>query len=407
MNSIISLKRSFLPFLIVLTTLACGKQTQTTTEEKSTTTTQKFAVIATTDYTGSGAHAIIDLGTPTSAQVELAPTSSKDLAIACNGGYFYRLERLNFGANGSVVKFSVDDPATPIYQYSADDADPALQSNPSDVVFVNSTKAYLLRNTNNKIWIIDPSATIEAGFKTGEVDLSAYSPDGGVTPPRMTKGIIIGNRLFVLLQRLDAFWSPSNPSYIAVINTDTDQEIDTGYGVGGLKGIKLDVRNPYGRIVYNNGTLYVAGTIFPDLPLPWPTTTWTDYKNYSGIQKINFSTYQPDSNIIHKAVSTITYMDVVSDTKGYFVEYFGMGNTALRSFNPTTGVVASGNVANIGDSGDRDISDIALDSNGKLWIADFSIANMGMFLLNTTDDTIEAGPVSTGLNPTAITFCEK
>ncbi len=396
-----------LSVLALSSILACAGSSDPAAQASLAANVEKFAVIATTDYTGSASHAIIGLDQPRTALLDPQPSrDSKDVTITCNGKYIYRIERRNFGANGSVVKFSLDDPKQVIYDYSADDADPSSSSNPIDIAFVNQNKAYLLRNMNNKIWIINPSAQNEAEFKIGEIDLSAYSPDHGVTPPAMSKGLIIGNRLFILLQRLDAFYSPSVASYIAVFNTDTDQEIDTGYGEAGLKGVKLDIRNPYGRLIYNNGTIYVAGTIFPDNPA-WFSTTWTDYKNYSGIQRINAATLEPDHNIIHKAVSTITYLSVASPDKGYFVEYIGAGNTRLRSFNPTTGVVSASVIAGIGDSGDRDISDIALDSENKLWIADFSIANMGMYVLNTADDTIEDGPISTGLNPVAISFCER
>jgi hypothetical protein len=414
MNSFTLPYKKFFPVLAlsisVLFSSCGGSDSQTSTTQASVPAAEQFAAIATTPYTGSGAYALIGVNSPNTAITNIAPTSSTDLAIASNGEYIYRLERLNFGVNGSVVKFSLDDPQTPIYQYSADDPDPASQSNPSDIVFLSATKAYLLRNLNNKIWIINPSATTESGFKTGEIDLSAYSPDG-VTAPMMSRGVIVGNKLFVILQRLDSFYNPSNPSYIAVIDTDTDTEINTGYGSTGfggvpLKGIELSVNDPAGRLIYNGNSLYVAGTIYPDDPA-WGTTTWTDYSTYSGIQSINATTYEPNPTIIYNAVNTVTFIAILNPTKGYFVEYISDGNTALRSFNPTTGVVATSNVAGIGDSGDRDISDIALDNNGNLWIADFSTAHMGMYILDTATDTIETGPISTGLNPVAITFCEK
>ncbi len=406
MNLFLFSYKKFFSFLILLTFFACGKANHDS--QASLPQTDKFAVIATTDIVGTGAYSVISVTEPRTTITEIAPTSSKDLSITCDEKYVYRIERLNWGVNGSVVKFDLDNPAERIYQYSTDDADPASRSNPSDIVFLNETKAYLLRNLNNKIWIINPSAQNDAEFKIDELDLSAYSPDGGVTPPRMSRGIIIGNKLFIILQRLDAFYSPSNDSYIAVFNTDTDQEIDTGQGESGLKGIKLDIRNPSGRLIYNSGTIYVAGTIYPDNPA-WFSTTWTDYQNFSGIQKVNANTYEPNHNIIYKAKGTITYLDITSPTKGYFVEYISPdgGNTALRSFNPTTGAVDAPNVAGIGDSGDRDISDIAFDGRGSLWIADFSNTHMGMYILDTTTDTIKAGPISTGLNPVAITFCEK
>ncbi|MFH1223727.1 MAG: hypothetical protein V1647_05235 [Pseudomonadota bacterium] len=391
-------------FLVLSALLISSCSEQTPSPQPVVPTSGKIAVIATAEpnWTGSGAHTVLSCDKPRIGANNLLPTDTTDLAISCHGKYFYRLERRNFGVNGNVTKFSLDAPTQFIYQYSTDDNG---GSNPSSIIFVSDTKAYLLRNLNNKVWIINPSAQSETEFKIGELDLSSYSYDG-VTPPMMTHGIINGNKLYILMQRLDSFYNPSLSSYIAVFNTDTDEEIDTGFGSMGLKGIELDVRNPYGKLILNNGTLYVAGTIWPDNP-GWGTTTWTDYKQYSGIQKINAQTFQPDHNIIHNAVRTITYMDIISANKGYFVEYVDVGNTALKTFDPTTGVVSQTNVAGIGNTSDRDITDIAYDGLGFLWVSDNSVDTPGLYIINTGNDTLDEGTISTGLNPKAITFCEE
>jgi len=374
-------------------------------EEFNNSNSTKFTIVATSElgWTGSGAHSVITHSDPRTVLSDLTVTATNDLAIVGHGKYFYRIERYQ---RDNITKFSVDAPSVPIWQFSTMEPADILSTNPYTIVFLSDTKAYLLRRDSNKAWIVNPSATTQAGFKIGELDLTQYSPDGGTTPPGMNSGVIVGGKLFISLQRLDMFWSPSYPSYIAVFDTSTDTEIDTGHGSGGLKGIELAVRNPSGRIKYFGGTIYVAGTIYPDNP-GWGTTTWTDYNDYSGIQKINVTTYQPNTNLIYKSIKTITYVEIASADKGYFIEYSNAGDTALRSFDPMSGTVNPGNIANIGDSNDRDLADIAMDSDGKLWVADNSLTGAGIYIINTSNDTLSEAPISTGLNPKAITFCEK
>jgi hypothetical protein len=314
------------------------------------------------------------------------------------GKFFYRIEGSH---SHSVTKFSIDDPSTPIWQFSTEGTE--VKSFPYSIVFVNETKAYLIRNGSPKIWIINPSARTEAEFKTGELDLSSY--DDGDGSPEAASGLIFGNKLFVALQRLDMnnWGAPTNPAYIAVFDITTDTETDTHQGDPGFKGIKLDIRNPggpTGKIKYYDGYLYIPGA--DDL--------FGGSAN-GGIQKINITTYEPDHSIIQSG-QHITNVEVVSSTKGYFIQYDPIfvapwASTYLRSFNPQTGVVNPGNVAGIGDNNDRNINYIVKDDSDLLWVADSSLTNPGIYIIDPATDLIQEGPISTNLNPVEITFCEK
>jgi hypothetical protein len=363
-----------------------------------TATTAKYAVVATqaADYS-SGAHSVLGYSSPRPAVNDLLPTIS-DLGISSYGQYFYRLER--FGAN-NVTKFSIDDPSTPIWQFSTEGTE--SNSNPYNIVFVSDTKAYLIRYGSPKVWIINPSAQTEAEFKTGELDLSSY--DDGDGSPEAASGFVGGGKFYLALQRLDMnnWGATTNPAYIAVFDTTTDAEIETSQGDPGLKGIKLDVRNPggpTGRIKYYDGYLYIPGA----------DDMFGGSAN-GGIQRVNVTTYVPDHNII-QAGQHITNVEVVSSTKGYFIQYDPIfvapwGKTYLMSFNPQTGVVNSGNVANIGDNDDRNINYMTKDDDAFLWLSDASLTNPGIYIVDTTTDTVQEGPISTNLNPIQITFCEK
>ncbi len=77
------------------------------------------AVVATVaaDY-GSGAHSTISVdpvGGPRIAQNDLLPTIISDISVASYGTYFYRIERFNAD---NVMKFDINAPDTPIWQYS-------------------------------------------------------------------------------------------------------------------------------------------------------------------------------------------------------------------------------------------------------------------------------------------------
>jgi len=148
--------------------------------------------------------------------------------------------------------------STPIWQYSTNDADPNVLSDPHDMVFVSEDKAYVLRYGTCIMWIVNPSATREAAFKIGEIDLSAYDTNDAV--PNIEAGIIVDGRLYIILQRLDGF-AVTQDSYVAIFDVNTDEEFDTNVSGGGLKGIPITTRN-LGHIVYEpvSKIIFVQGS---------------------------------------------------------------------------------------------------------------------------------------------------
>ena len=394
-------KLSRLVFLTLSFALILSSCTKNTKEENGQTSlpanlTNTYAVVATaaSDYS-SGAHSVLSYTAPRSTINDLLATGS-DLKISSFGKYFYRMER---SGSNTVTKFSIEDPSTPVWQFSTDEPGDT-NSNPCALIFASETKAYLLRYNSKKAWIVNPSATVQSEFKIGELDLSAY--DEGDGAPEMASGLIVGNKLFIALQRYSMIFYTPNDSYIAVFNVETDTEIDTDPNTPGLNGIKLDVRNPDGKIKYNNGYIYVPGA----------DDMWNGSATYGGIQRINIATYIADAVMTGTTNSNITRVEIISPTKGYFIKYEAIwvapwSRTFLMSFNPQTGVVSPSNVAGIGDNGDRNLQDIIADYDGLLWIADASITNPGIYIIDPTIDTIQDGPISTNLNPLEITFCEK
>ena len=355
-----------------------------------------MAVVATAaaDYS-SGAHAIVrlDASGQLAVQNNLTPTGS-DISVAAYGNYFYRIGR--FGAGNSITRFSFDAPQTIVWQYSVNDSSSATPSNPHDMIFASESKAYVLRYASGTAWIVNPSTTNEAGFKTGELDLSAYGNSEGI--PSMDSAVIVNGKLFITLQRLEGqLLQPDNDSCLAVFDIATDQEIDTGKGGGvcnGNKGIKLSGRNPT-DIFYdkNSNRIFVlsSGSTLPPL------------KYVGGIESVDPDSYAvklvlDDGDASSHPYGVFFQMALASPNRLYFVGYEGWRNTTLYQLDLTTGQVVASSVAQLVSG---DIADLAIDRQGHLWVADNANATIRV-LDGERGDELDA--VSTSLNPLKIVF---
>jgi hypothetical protein len=360
-------------------------------------------VSAAGDYS-SGAHSVVSvepIGGPRTITQDLIPSGS-DMTVAAYGKHFYRMERS--GAN-NITKFHIDQPDTPIWQYSTEGDETG--SNPHDLVFVNESKAYLLRFGSSKMWIVNPSATSEADFKIGEIDLGEYADEDG--KPEMHSGTIVGDFLYVTLQRIDfsGGWGNYvyNTPWIAVFKTTDDTEVNTGKGDGTRKGIPLPMENP-GAIQYlsSNNTIYVQGI-----------GQYTDQYT-GGIATINTSSYEPtlildDGDATDHPYGAISGMAIVSPTKGYFIGYAAWGDNTLYTFNPSdpnpTGTAVSG-LENLSIGGME--TGVYADRNNMLWIcastydADtWSLTDPKIVILNASTDSIDE-TIHTNLTPLRVVF---
>jgi hypothetical protein len=361
------------------------------------------AVIATAaaDYS-SGAHSIASVdpvGGPRTIENNLAPTIS-DITVVPYGKYFYRMERYN---GDNIAKYDIDNPGSPLWQFSTMDSADVESSNPHDMVFASARKAYVLRFGSAKAWVVNPSATEESKFKLGELDLTPYADSDGL--PEMHSGVIAHGKLFVVLERLDSDngWVPSNTPYLAVFDVKTNKEIDTGKSSEGLKGIPLPINYP-NAICYlkANDTIYVQGIG------AWPGSGDPKYEYTGGIAAIDPNTYESrivvnDGNKRKHPYGAISGMAVVSPSKGYFVGYKGWGDNILYRFNPTTGKVpgkVGQGLSHINITG-LDSSGVKRDKNKMLWVCDAT--NARVVILNTTTNKVDER-LKTSLNPIKVVF---
>jgi hypothetical protein len=359
----------------------------------------EYAVTATAapDFS-SGATSMINTDPPRLARNELRPTGS-DLAVACHGSAFYRIERFNAD---NVTRFQVDTPDQVVYQYSTQDPGDTASSNPVTLVFVDEHKAYLLRYGSSRAWIVDPSATTADRFKLGELDLGAYADGDGA--PEMQAGVVVDGRLYMVMQRFESF-TTLHTAYVVVFDVATDQEIDTGKGEAGLKGIPLAVRNPLSiHYLADSGLLYVQAVgrfAFGAGPAGYS----------GGVESLDPTSFETrlvldDEDANDHPFGQVLALALVSATQGYFIGTAGFEDNTLYRFDPSTGAVSSdvnGPLAIAGLFG-QNLTHLALDRNARLWVGNGDPSAPGMVVLDTRNDTVETSLIGTDLNPIQTCF---
>lgn len=325
---------------------------------------EEVGIITTTDF-ATGNVSMLKEG-EAAATLDLLPIHN-DNAIFAYGDYLYILER--FGAD-NVLKVSADDvsPGGIVYQYSVGNG-----ANPHSMVFLNEHKAYITRNDDTNLWVVDPSATSEETFRIGEIDLSAYADDDGL--PEMSPMALGAGKLYVGCQRLDrnAGWVPQDGRVI-VIDTADDAI---------LGEVVLEKGNPQ-SLVLSGGNLYVssAASLFDptDGAIEWIDTA-TD--TYGGVLVTETELEGNVGDLLFRSPSRAY---VVAGNWPAFV---------VRPFDPSTGAVGDALV------GSEAVETMALTSTGILVVLDRSQETPGIYLYDASDQPI-AGPISTGLPPNDI-----
>jgi hypothetical protein len=268
-------------------------------------------------------------------------------------------------------------------------------SNPHDIVVaqpgrrgVAPGKAYVTRYGAKELWIVDPAARGCRRFKRGTIDLSPWADADGL--PEMDQMALVGDRLFVTVQRLDRGrgFAPTGSSRLLVIDTASDavtgEIVLAGRNAfGDASGI---VRDPTtGRLAVSTpGDLYAVG----DGGIQWvdPGTMTADPAGF-------FVTED-------QLGGNITDFVVLSATKAYAIVQRQDLRNALVVFDPT-------NPAAVRTLFTREafLPDIALAPDGMLWLADQSRPGYGIRIVDPAiDDFVTAKPIDVGLPPFSIGF---
>lgn len=126
------------------------------------------------------------------------------------------------------------------------DLDPAgSTANPSDVVWIDGEKAYVIASARNEILVVD----LGAGEVTGTIDLSGFvDPDDDDGLVDALAGARVGDRVYVAL---GMYWFDSSyaihfeGSLLAVVDVTTDALVDVDSETAGIQAIELASENPW------------------------------------------------------------------------------------------------------------------------------------------------------------------
>jgi hypothetical protein len=332
-------------------------------------------MVVTSDYqTGSIAYLPPDSQTPQVNLLAIHP----DAGIRYRDGRVYVINRL--GQDNILVLDPGNLAVMPALQFSVGNG-----TNPQDIEFASPAKAYVTRYESTRVLVVDP----RDGRELGEIDLAAFADTDGL--PEMGEMAIVGQRLYVACQRLDrnTTWGPADDSYLAVVDTRTDELVDTDQATPGVQGIKLAGANPNTLIAVGRQIVVAGSGAFGD--------------RAGGIEVIDTDTSASSGLLVteDELGGDITGLAMVSAIRGYAVVTDENYVNRIRPVDLDRGTVGP---ALAGHSGGY-TPDLAVDGT-RLIVADtgtFSEPNAaGLLFYDAGTGTKLTGPVSVGLPPSGI-----
>ncbi|MFQ5478701.1 MAG: hypothetical protein ACE5E4_08800 [Candidatus Binatia bacterium] len=299
---------------------------------------------------------------------------SPDSVLRVQRGRLFALNR--FAAN-SVQELDVASSLATLKQCSVG------QGNPHDIVLVSDTLGYVTRYDSSSLAVIDPSVDGDCeGFVTGSIDLSAWADADGF--PEMDQMLLLGQRLFVVLQMLDRndLFRPAGPSRVVVIDTLTNAveaviELATENAFAETKGV---VYAPAANRFYVGG----PGRLFSDL-------------SDGGIEVVDPLGLRSEGLIVSGADlgGDITDFVMLGTARGYALVAGDDFDVALVEFD-----VDSASVTAVLARSELLFSDIEITEDGRLWLADRNCFNPGMRVFSVSDNReISTEPIFPGLEP--------
>jgi hypothetical protein len=262
-------------------------------------------------------------------------------------------------------------------------------SNPHDVAIVGPRKAYVTRYNRPELWIVDPTPSPScAGFRRGTIDLSPWADADGL--PEMDQLLVVGDRAFVLLERLDRGngYQPVGKSLLLVIDTTTDQVV----GSVKLAGANAFSASPGMRREPGTGAILIssAGNIYRT--------------GDGGIERVDPGTLTTSGFFVTEDAlgGNVTDFVVVSATKGYAIVLDQALQNRLVAFDPTTGTLTRRVFAS-----PQYLSSVVAAPDGMIWLADRALtgAGPGIRIFDPeTDRQRTPAPIAVGLPPFSIGF---
>ncbi len=255
-------------------------------------------------------------------------------------------------------------------------------SNPQDIAFRNGTQAYVPLLARPWLLRVNPRPSPDChDFIQGQIDLRPYADSDG--SPEANQAVVVGDRLFVTLERLQNF-APVRNGLLLVIDTRTDSiagevELSGANPFGMTKG--LTVRGDW-LFVAEVGQFGVAD---------------------GGIEAVNLHTLEPSGILLteEELGGDVTDFVFVNSDEGYAIVSLPDFSTALVRFSlerrRRLDVVLRGD----------GLSDIELASNGLLFLTDRNLRKPGVRIFRASDaQEVTLAPLQTGLPPFDLVFLE-
>ena len=189
----------------------------------------------------SGNTAVYDIDTRTIKDNMLG--IEQDTVVKTDGNYVYYLQS---GMANSIIKCDPADIANPIYDYSVGE-----NANPRDIIFYGE-KAYVLRSSKDKIWVVNPDAEDASAFKINEIDISPWADSDG--SPEAYLGYVYKDMVYVVLQRaqIEGWEVTYQTPVIIKIDPSTDTIIDMDPDTEGVQGVNLILKNPQAGVLIDH-----------------------------------------------------------------------------------------------------------------------------------------------------------
>jgi DNA-binding beta-propeller fold protein YncE len=339
-----------------------------------------FAFVTTTDYQTGSASIVTAEDSTLTAINDVASVHSDAIARAYNG-LIYVLNRQ--GADN----IQVIDPLGGFVtrkQFSTGNG-----SDPEDIVFQNSSRAYVTRYNEDQMWVVNPNT----GQRSGLIDFS-WLADADLVP-EMAHMVKVSNRVFVAVQRLNRntpFFDPTGTSYVAVLDANTEQFIDADPLTAGKQAITLTGANPFGELVFNS----FSGDV-------WVPEVGFFGAQDGGIELIHPATLVKSGIIISENTLGGDVTDVVAldASRGAAIVSDSNFNTLLVGFDLT----APTTIDTIYAPGSFALFDAERSRDGRIFVSDRSLSLPGIRVFRGSDHTqITTNPIDVGLPPADIEF---
>lgn len=250
-------------------------------------------------------------------QSNLQPQAYSDIKYQLGNERIYQIGRYHLDYIASVSYENLS--ATVGYQYSVND-DGLTGANPYTVIEKANDNAYLIRYGSTSIWQINPQASIEEDFKLAEIDLSDFADADG--KPEMADAVLVGDVLYVILQRLE-YYNAIRKGLLIAIDTTDNSIIDLDNTAEGTNGLELLVTNPENIQYVNNKLLINAIGRYA------AQDGSRDAEYTGGVQTINPQTLNQTLIFANNASTGQTSSCSVYDDKMLLNQYFAYGENKI------------------------------------------------------------------------------